>query len=269
MKRPRLLIAFIFSLSLASPLFAQPADRVPAQYTLSQNDLKTSLQEIDSLLQKGSLLEAKENYKLLLQHELSAEDRQSVRSALEALNMNILFSPVLTPDSFFYTVEPDDSLYEIAKKYHTTIDLIRKSNRLTKDVIVPGKKLKVTKTVFTVKIDKSENKLWLYAGEEVLKTYRVATGKDNSTPIGTFTIENKLEHPTWYTTGAVVPPGSPKNMLGTRWLGFSLESYGIHGTIAPETIGTQDSQGCIRMLNEEVEELYAIVPYKTKVTVVD
>ncbi len=175
----------------------------------------------------------------------------------------------LQKDSFFYSVQPNDTLLKIAKKYGTTIELIKKMNGLAKDIIIPGQKLKIAKAVFSIQIDKSENKLWLYANGELLKTYPVATGRNNSTPIGSFTIENKLENPTWYTTGAVIPPDSPKNMLGTRWLGFSLQSYGIHGTIFPETIGTQDSEGCIRMLNEDVEELYSIVPVKTNVTVVD
>lgn len=175
----------------------------------------------------------------------------------------------LQKDSFFYSVQPNDTLLKIAKKHGTTVELIKKMNGLTKDIIIPGQKLKIAKAVFSIQIDKSENKLRLYANGELLKIYPVATGRNNSTPIGTFTIENKLENPTWYTAGAVIPPDSPENMLGTRWLGFSLQSYGIHGTILPETIGTQDSEGCIRMLNEDVEELYSIVPLKTNVVVRD
>ena len=79
----------------------------------------------------------------------------------------------------------------------------------------------------------------------------------------------KLIDPHWYKTGAVVPPGSPENILGSRWLGISKERYGIHGTTEPESIGKQVTAGCIRMLNNEVEELYVIVPSGTKVTIVD
>ena len=118
-------------------------------------------------------------------------------------------------------------------------------------------------------VDKSDNRLLLKDDQKILKTYIVATGKNNSTPTGTFKIVNKLENPTWYKAGAVVPPDSPDNILGTRWLGFSLQGYGIHGTTQPETIGKQASSGCIRLLNEDVEELYSIVPTGTKVTVQD
>jgi lipoprotein-anchoring transpeptidase ErfK/SrfK len=49
----------------------------------------------------------------------------------------------------------------------------------------------------------------------------------------------------------------------------NLSGYGIHGTWLPETIGTESSNGCIRMKNEEVNELYSILPYKTEVTIED
>ena len=64
-------------------------------------------------------------------------------------------------------------------------------------------------------------------------------------------------------------------MLGTRWMSLkatgdtnkSLHGYGIHGTWKPETIGTKSSNGCIRMKNEEVNELFSIVPYNTPVKI--
>jgi lipoprotein-anchoring transpeptidase ErfK/SrfK len=82
-------------------------------------------------------------------------------------------------------------------------------------------------------------------------------------------INSKLENPTWYHAGAIVPPDSPKNILGTRWLGIDYPGYGIHGTTIPESIGTQATSGCVRMLNSEVEELYSIIPYGTKVKIKD
>ena len=67
----------------------------------------------------------------------------------------------------------------------------------------------------------------------------------------------------------MIESGSPENSLGTRWLGFDKKGYGIHGTVEPETIGQQVSQGCVRMLNEDVEELYDLLPRGTRVTVQD
>lgn len=262
----------IFFLSF-SVVFGQPsATHIPSepQQSASLDKLQTALNEINGLVDRGDLLDAKARYRALLEGNLSGSERSSVEEALYKLNIRILFSPTPTPDSFLYEVERGDSLYKIAKRYNTTVEFIKRSNYVEKDIIRPGMKLKISKATYSITVDVSDNKLILWSGGERFKTYPVATGKKgHETPVGAFTIENKLENPTWYKTGAVVPPGSPDNILGTRWLGFSLEGYGIHGTTLPETVGTDASDGCIRMHNHDVEELYSIVPLKTKVTVMD
>jgi len=180
-----------------------------------------------------------------------------------------LFSKLETLDSVLHTVVPGDTLSELAQKYGTTVELLRGQNKISGDRIYVGMKLKVTQARFSIRIDKNRNLLVLLADEKPLKRYRVATGIEGSTPAGTFKIINKLEKPTWFHAGAVVPPDSPDNILGSRWLGFDSPGYGIHGTTLPETIGTQASKGCIRMLNSDVEELYAVVPLGTEVLVRD
>jgi lipoprotein-anchoring transpeptidase ErfK/SrfK len=258
---------------VSSPLGAQTASTSgppESHYPISQTELESSLKEVEALRTQGHLLEAKARYRTLIQYDLSKEDRKLIQKDLDDLNMKILLSPVLTENSFFHTVEKGDSLYEIAKKHKTTVDLIKKSNSLSKDVIRPGQKLKISKAVYSIHVDVSENQLTLFTDGERLKSYSVATGRrGHETPLGTFKIVNKLEDPVWYKTGAVVASGSPENILGTRWLGFSLEGYGIHGTTLPETIGTHASEGCIRMLNRDVEELYSIVPAGTFVALVE
>ncbi len=176
---------------------------------------------------------------------------------------------LIASESMTYMVVAGDTLYEIAQKYHTTVALLKKSNGLTSDLIRPGMKLKVQTGVISIQVDKSENVLTLSVDDKPVKHYRVATGTNNGTPIGEFKIINKLENPTWFKAGAVVPPESPENILGTRWLGFDNPGYGIHGTTLPESIGHQATTGCVRMLNNEVEELYALVPVGTQVAVTD
>jgi lipoprotein-anchoring transpeptidase ErfK/SrfK len=66
-------------------------------------------------------------------------------------------------------------------------------------------------------------------------------------------------------------PGGPENPLGARALYLFANGrdtlFRIHGTNEPQSIGTAASSGCIRMLNEEVSELYEAVPLGTKVIV--
>ncbi|MFA5117843.1 MAG: L,D-transpeptidase family protein [Candidatus Omnitrophota bacterium] len=219
---------------------------------------------------QGKLLEAKSAYAKLTEEFSSSRDMFSWQKKLEELNIKLLFSPTLIPErTATYEIKPGDALIKIAKEFKTTTELIMRSNNLTSDKIIPGKKLKVWTVPFTIFVDKSQNILLLKTEDEIIKSYVVSTGLNNSTPVGTFKIINKLPNPTWFKAGAVVAPGSPENVLGTRWLGFNMAGYGIHGTVEPEKLGQQVTQGCVRMLNADVEELYAIVPVDTEVTIVD
>ena len=118
--------------------------------------------------------------------------------------------------------------------------------------------------------DKSDNVLVLKDGGRIVKRYTVSTGKDNSTPVGTFKVTHKLVDPTWYKPGGgVYPAGHKKNEIGTRWIGISKAGYGIHGTVEPEALGRQVSAGCVRMKNEEIEELFTLIPTGTPVIIKD
>lgn len=172
-------------------------------------------------------------------------------------------------NTFFHTVESGDTLGKLAKKYGTTVELLKRTNRLSGDRIYPDMKLKVFRARFSVRVEKRRNRLILLANGKPIHRYQVATGEKGSTPVGVFKIVNKLKNPTWFHTGLVLPPTSPANILGSRWLGFDLSGYGIHGTTLPQTIGTQASNGCIRMLNAEVEALYDLLPTGTRVVVSD
>jgi lipoprotein-anchoring transpeptidase ErfK/SrfK len=218
---------------------------------------------------KNNLAGAKNIYQRLINEYSNSSDVMSWQKKLEDINIRLLFSPALTPKSTIYEIKPGDTIIKIAREFNTTIDLIMKSNNLSESKILPGRKIKVWTAPFSILVDKSQNTLILKTDEEVIKTYVVSTGKNNSTPSGNFKIVNKLINPAWFKAGAVVPAGSPENILGTRWLGFDLVGYGIHGTTDPQSLGKQVTDGCIRMSNRDVEELYTIVPQGTEVTVVD
>lgn len=227
------------------------------------------LNQAKDLEASGKLQEAKTAYQKLINDFPESADFINWQKKLEALNIRIIFSATITPQSTLYEIKPGDTLNKIAREFKTTTDLIKKSNSLNEDKIVPGRKIKVWTAPFSILVDKSQNILILKGNEEVIKTYTVSTGANNCTPVGTFKIVNKIPNPTWFKAGAVVPAGSPENILGTRWLGFDIPGYGIHGTTEPQNLGQQVTQGCVRMANSEVEELYIIVPIGTEVTIID
>jgi lipoprotein-anchoring transpeptidase ErfK/SrfK len=195
---------------------------------------------------------------------------EKAQQELEDANVRMLFSSIPTPDSISYEVQKGDTLAKIARKFSNTQEMILAANGLKNAAVVPlGRKLKVHNEKFSIVVDKSQNILTLKSGNNIVKTYRVSTGSNNSTPVGTFKIINKIVDPTWYTINAVVPAGSPDNILGSRWMGISAPSYGIHGTTDPKSIGKQVTSGCVRMVNSDVEELYRIVPEGTEVVIID
>ena len=117
--------------------------------------------------------------------------------------------------------------------------------------------------------------------------YGVGVGKAGLEFTGSAIIQRKREWPGWRPTqemierspriyqrfvdNSYVQPGGPDNPLGARALYLyqnGVDTYfRIHGTTQPETIGTSASNGCIRMLNSHVTDLYQRVPLGTKVTV--
>jgi len=130
----------------------------------------------------------------------------------------------------------------------------------------------------TVVVHVDRNELELYDGFDLVRTYDVATAKPGyTTPGGEWTIWDKRENPTWYNPalddwGADLPaviPGGPGNPMGTRALYIDAPGLiRIHGTTDPSSIGRYASHGCIRMQNEEIEDLFERVDIGTKVLVV-
>jgi L,D-transpeptidase ErfK/SrfK len=104
-----------------------------------------------------------------------------------------------------------------------------------------------------------DRKLVLFDGDRVAKVYDVAVGKPSTpTPTGEYQIVNHIPNPTYYGSGAVIAPGKD-NPVGTRWMGLSAPGYGIHGTNVPRSIGKAASHGCIRMRQQDLEELFELV----------
>lgn len=104
-----------------------------------------------------------------------------------------------------------------------------------------------------------DRKLALLENDQVVGIYPVAVGAPVSpSPVGSYSIVSRVSNPTYYKPGKVIGPGRT-NPIGTRWIGLSAKGYGIHGTDAPASIGFAKSHGCIRLRNQDVEQLFARV----------
>lgn len=108
-------------------------------------------------------------------------------------------------------------------------------------------------------------------------SYPIAIPKGEARWSGISSVSDKRVNPSWTPTAemrrenpklpAYVPGGHPRNPLGNRALYLGTSMYRIHGTDAPWLIGQEVSKGCIRMHNEDVEDLYGRVHVGARVTV--
>lgn len=111
--------------------------------------------------------------------------------------------------------------------------------------------------------------LRLYENNNCVAMYPVGVGRiETKTPAGFYKIVEKIENPTWVDPGdtSVAISSGPDNPLGYRWLGIG-GNYGIHGTNKPSSVGHYVSNGCVRMVEADVEKLFDKVDVGTEVQI--
>jgi lipoprotein-anchoring transpeptidase ErfK/SrfK len=130
----------------------------------------------------------------------------------------------------------------------------------------------------TIVVRLDQNRLYLYDGFNVVRSFSVATAKPGfTTPTGVWRIYDMKKDPTWYnpapdgwaSSEPAVIPGGPGNPMGPRAIYITAPGLiRIHGTSDEASIGRYASHGCIRMHNSEVEELYPLIDVGDHVVIV-
>jgi lipoprotein-anchoring transpeptidase ErfK/SrfK len=128
----------------------------------------------------------------------------------------------------------------------------------------------------TVVIDTPNTYLYYVLGGGQAIRYGIGVGRDGFTWSGVQAVSKKAEWPDWTPPPEMIArqpylprymAGGPGNPLGARAMYLGGTVYRIHGTNAPETIGTHVSSGCIRLTNQDVSDLYSRVNVGTRVIV--
>jgi hypothetical protein len=204
-----------------------------------------------------------------------------LRARLDQLNDVLLSSEAAIPGkSALYSFQANDRLWTLChrtfpEQFKVRVEpgfLLWLNGVADARRIREGQIFKVPLEELTLLVSKRVHKLWVLLGGVYLREFPVGLGLNDKTPEGVFEIETKIEKPAWYFDGRKIPYGDPENPLGTHWMGFvrtrSASGYGIHGTDQPETVGKSVSQGCVRMHNADVAELFTWVACGTKVTII-
>ena len=265
----------------------QPAQQASAKLASSSAPLADAKAKMDA----GKPLDARKILNIaLVSGALSDADAKAAKQLLNQINAVVVFSSKRFADDEFggtFTVPPGGVLAKIAQSHEVTPDLLMRINGITDARrLRAGQNIKVLNGPFHALVSKSQFALELWLGEPQAKSsmyitsFPVGLGKDDSTPTGVWAVQNKLKNPAYYSPHGegVIAADDPKNPLGEYWIGLTgtdghavgKTSYGIHGTIDPNSIGKQESMGCIRLKNEDVAQVFdMLLEGKSTVTVKD
>ncbi len=189
-----------------------------------------------------------------------------------------------------HKVRHDESLIEIARNFGLGYNEIVEANPGL-DAFVPGAGREVViptawvlpdvRSYNGIVINLSELRLYYFfdrGRSHYVTTYPIGIGRQGrDTPVGEFTVVQKIVHPAWYVPESIrkeepdlpaVVPAGRNNPLGSHALRLSLGTVLIHGTNKPWGVGRRVSHGCIRLYPEDIPRLFASVPKGTKVTIV-
>lgn len=200
--------------------------------------------------------------------------------ALPVMAQTAQVGTALTGSVFTYTVLPGDSLTGIGARFGMEPRLLARANGLSALALLkPGQTLEVDNRHIVpaglddgILINLPQRMLYRFEAGELQAAYPIGVGKpDWPTPSGEFHVKSRERDKTWFVPPSIqremlregkevrekVPPG-PDNPLGHHWLGLSLPGFGIHGTIAPESIYHFQTHGCIRLHPDDAAELFEV-----------
>lgn len=199
---------------------------------------------------------------------------EAVSEKVGILNSIFASTDLRCPEKVAYTVKEGDVLIKLAYRNGTTVEQLTKNNpslQKPRAVIHPGQTLYILKGDWKLVAYRSQYKMLVYNGDKLFKVYRIAIGKEGRTPQGSFLIDDKVKEPPFRD---IPYSGDAKtgNPLGTRWMRLKpiedtpadLAGYGIHGTWNNDSLGKPASNGCLRMANSDVEELFDLLPMKAE-----
>lgn len=251
----------------------------PASGTIP-GDAQRMLSDGKSKIDAGELLTGRKILnEALVGGQLAGTDAQAAKQLIAEANKMLVFSTRRfneDPWAGTHAVASGEVLAKIAFKYGVTPDLLLQINGMTDArKLRAGATIKVLHGPFHLVVSKHTFNLDVYLGSpgekgaQYVTSFPVGLGKDDSTPTGTWIISDRIPNPKWWGARGQPPieAGDAKNPLGKYWLALTgidgkaegQQSYGIHGTIEPESIGKQASMGCIRMRNEDVAVVYSLV----------
>jgi LysM repeat protein len=215
---------------------------------------------------------------------LPRHEAQAVRERLAFLNENTVFTKKRNAEQIardpivaLHKVQTGEYLSTIGNTYRIPYQLIERINNIDARRLQAGQGVQVIKGPVHAQIDKSDYRMDLYVEDPdglriYLKSYTVGLGEFDSTPIGKWIVKPGSKvgpangGPSWVNprTGERYDRNDPDIPIGEYWMALEgiddntrdKKGYGIHATNDQDSIGRQESMGCIRMRDEDVDQVF-------------
>ncbi len=234
---------------------------------IGANDFAAAMDGIRQQLEQGDVANAHlELSRWYDDPRLSAIEHQDLMRILDRVAGTVVYSNqhnLLVPA---YIVQPGDTLQSIAESFQVPWQLVAKINGVAPNQLPVGTELKVVPGPFDAVVDLDEFLLTLYIQGRYAGRFRIGIGQENSTPVGEYTVQQKLENPVYYGPDQQIAADDPNNPLGERWIDLG-NGLGIHGTNNPESIGKSESRGCVRLSPADVADVYDILSVGSRVVI--
>jgi len=194
------------------------------------------------------------------------EARVTLRQTIASVNSLVMTKPGGVKDvTRPYDVAPGDNPLRIVSREKLTcgpnaILFWSQGGSLDPKRLKVGDRLLIPLETLSIHVSLERHLLGVYLGDVLVKEFEVGVGKA-STPTfpGVYEVKDRYLNPDWHSPTGVIAYGDPRNELGDAWIPIASaekpKGYGIHGTNKPDTVGTDCSNGCVRLRNEEAVEM--------------
>jgi lipoprotein-anchoring transpeptidase ErfK/SrfK len=197
---------------------------------------------------------------------LTVQQEEQLLALLDQLTGTVVYSRshYLEPA---YVARQGDTLESVASQFNVPAALLANINGISvTDSLSSGTQLKVVNGPFAASLDLNNYRLTLWLGERYAGRFAVGIGSEQPITAGEYVVETKIKNPTYYGSEVTLAADDPANPLGEYWIGLG-GNVGLHGTIDPQSAGVASKEGCVRLGERDVQDVFDILTIGSRVIV--
>ncbi len=260
---------FSYNVVFKQDLAVQKEQRGEIPSTPAPDISLPEFQAAAKLRQEGKLLEARDALLALIQKYPNGQHFEEAKEMLGAINTDILFSPMPSPEKQEYIVKKGDVIARVAQKMRTTPELIMRINNLNSTMLRIGERLLISNPEFSLFIQTKPKLIVLLNHGNFFKQYHIQ--EEKLPPKQPARVVTKVAEVMAWKDGKRVGFGTREYQLGTRWIRLAHPAYTIYAI--PDAFHPAPNQAPpplgLGISASDAEELSSLVNAKTPVTITE